>query len=473
MSGQGAGDPTAATGTASHVDIPAALPRRRLVFVIVSLALFMASIDQTIVASALPAIQRDLGSSVNWTGWAITIYALGQVLTMPVAGKLSDQFGRKRVFLLAALLFTLASLACGFAENIGLLVVLRLVQAIGGGAFMPSATGIVADHFGAERDKAVGMFTSILPIGGIVGPILGGVFVTVWSWRGIFLVNIPIGITLIVLALLFIPHSKPRSSAPVDVRGILLLGGLIAAAMFGISYLGSARIPLYSPVFLVCELLAIGLVVLFVRHVRTHHAPFIPYRLLRERGFAVMNGINLIYGAAALGFGALVPLYAEQRFGMTSLQGGTLLTARGVGMIVVAALAAMAIRRTGHRAPMLGGFGVLAAGLVLTGLVPSGVSAYVWLSMAAALTGLGMGMSVPAANNASLQLAPGQVAAIAGLRGMFRQAGGITAISVTTAISARSADTGQTLAEVFLVVALLVATAFAMVFAVPDHRGNW
>src|SRR5579862_7278307 len=118
---------------------------------------------------------------------------------MPTAGTISDMYGRKKVFIGAVVLFTTASLCCGLATNIYMLVALRALQALGGGAFMPSATGIVTDLFGADRDRAIGMFTSIFPIGVIVGPVLGGVFVTYWSWRGIFLVNIPVGAALLVL----------------------------------------------------------------------------------------------------------------------------------------------------------------------------------------------------------------------------------------------------------------------------------
>src|SRR5690242_16181730 len=183
------------------------LDRRRLVFAIVSIGLFMASIDQTIVATALPAIERELNATINWSGWTISIYALGQVIAMPMAGKISDMYGRKKVFMISAAVFTLSSLCCGFASNITLLLIARFVQALGGGAFMPSATGIVSDHFGEQRDRAVGMFTSIFPIGGIVGPVVGGLFVSYWSWRGIFLVNVPIGLILILLTAKFIPAS--------------------------------------------------------------------------------------------------------------------------------------------------------------------------------------------------------------------------------------------------------------------------
>ena len=449
------------------------LDRRKLVFGIVSIGLFMASIDQTIVATALPDIERDLRASVNWSAWTITIYALGQVIAMPMAGKLSDIYGRKTVFLVATAVFTISSLCCGFAGNIVVLLIPRFIQALGGGAFMPSATGIVSDHFGAERDRAVGMFTSILPVGGIIGPIIGGVFVTYWSWRGIFLVNVPIGIVLIVLTARYIPRSSPRAHDSIDAKGIGLLALMIVAAMFGVSYLGSGQTSLDSPVFLGCEVVALAALAAFVRHSRRHPAPFVSYRLLRGRGFGVMNLINFVYGAAALGFAALVPLYAQDRYRIAALGAGTLLTARAIGMIAIAGAAAMALRRTGYRLPMIAGFVILAGGLVMMALAPAGLSPYAWLAIGAAVTGCGMGVSVPASNNASLQLAPDQVAAIAGLRGMFRQSGAITAVSITTALVARSSQPGLVEARVFFAFAILLIAILPLIALVPDHHGNW
>jgi EmrB/QacA subfamily drug resistance transporter len=465
-------DRATAPGTSDGPGGAQPLARRKLIFAIVSIGLFMASIDQTIVATALPSIERELHATVNWTGWTITIYALGQVIAMPMAGKISDMYGRKNVFLVSAAVFTLSSLCCGFAGNVVLLLIPRFIQALGGGAFMPSATGIVSDHFGRERDRAVGMFTSILPVGGLIGPVLGGLFVSYWSWRGIFLVNVPTGIILTALTAKFIPPSPARAASRVDVRGIGLLAVMIATAMFGISYLGSGRVPLYSPVFLGCEAVAAVAMLLFVRHARRDGAPFVPYRLLRGRGFGVMNLINLVYGAAALGLSALVPLYAQERYGIHPLGAGTLLTARAVGMVAVAGVAAMALRRTGYRLPMFAGFAMLAGGLLMMAASP-GLSPYAWLAIAAAITGCGMGLSVPAANNASLQLAPEQVAAIAGLRGMFRQSGAIIAVSVTTAIIARSADPGPVQAHVFVVFGVLLAVMLPLVRLVPEHHGTW
>src|SRR5262249_13079630 len=183
-----------------------------------------------------------------------------------------------------------------------------------------------------------------------------------------------------------------------------------------------------------------------------------PFRLLHGRGFGVMNLINYVYGAAALGFAALVPLYAQERYGISSLGAGTLLTARGAGMVAIAGVASMALRRTGYRGRMAVGF-VLLVGGVVTGAIRAPISPYAGLASGAGVAGLGMALSVPASNNASLQLAPDQVAAIAGLRGMFRQAGAITAVSVTTAVIARSAQPGMEQAYGFLVFpALLLRT---------------
>jgi EmrB/QacA subfamily drug resistance transporter len=467
-----AGQPTRTSQPVSAADDGRPKDRRRLIFAIVSIALFMASIDQTIVATALPAIEKELHAGINWSSWTISIYALGQVIAMPMAGKISDMYGRKKVFMVSAAVFTIASLCCGFSSNIAFLLVARLVQALGGGAFLPSATGIVSDHFGDQRDRAVGMFSSIFPIGGIVGPVLGGLFVSYWSWRGIFLVNVPIGVALIILTARFIPSAATRPSSRIDITGVLLLAGLLVTAMFGITYLGSGNVRFYDPVFLISEAAAVFIAWLFVRHSKTAAAPFVPYRLLRGRGFGVMNLINYLNGAAALGFAALVPLYAESRYGIAALGAGTLLTARAVGMIAIAGLATMALRRTGYRWPMIAGFTVLACGLVLMA-VPAPFSPYAWLSIGAAVSGLGMGMSVPASNNASLQLAPEQIAAISGLRGMFRQAGALTAGAVTTPVLARSAHPGLTQAWVFVVFAAILVLLVPLVRLVPEHHGSW
>ena len=458
-------------GVTAPVAIPAeALPRRHLVFAVVAMALFMSAMDQTIVATALNAIQTDLHAELTWSGWTITIYSLGQIIAMPLAGKLGDHFGRKKVFLVAVAVFTSASLACALAGNIYVLVALRAVQAIGGGGFIPSATGIIADHYGPARDRAVGMFTSIFPIGGILGPILGGVIITYADWRTIFFVNVPVGVVLLALGWHLIRETGRKPADRIDVRGLLLLAFLMLTAMYGMTNLDDG---LTSPWFLAPMLASVVLAWLFVRHTVRARAPFIPMRLLRGRGFGAMNVLNMLFGGAAIGFGALVPLYAEERFHLDPLEAGTVLTARGAGVICVAALAVLTLRRLGCRIPMTVGFTLIVTGFVLMAFPPPNTNGYLWLMVAAGITGVGMGVSVPASNNAGLQLAPDQIASIAGLRGMFRQSGSIISVSVMTAVAADSTNPAMAQAHGFVVLSVLMLVAVPLIFTIPDHRGNW
>ena len=184
--------------------------RRWLVFTIVALALLMMSINSTIVATALHSLRTGLQTSIDLAGWAITAYSLGFVVILPVTGKLSEQYGCRRVFLGSVAAFTIAPLCCGLADNIYVLVALRGLQAAGGAGFTPSATEIIVDHFGDARDRAVSLFGSIFSIGAMIGPIFGGLFVSYWTWRGIFLVNVPIGVAVILLALRYVRRDKSR-----------------------------------------------------------------------------------------------------------------------------------------------------------------------------------------------------------------------------------------------------------------------
>lgn len=446
---------------------------RYLVFAIVSTAMLMSSVDQTIVATALRTLQRDLHATVNWSTWTITAYALGQIIASPLAGAVSDQIGRKRTFLGAIVVFGLSSLACAFVDSIYVLVALRAVQALGGGAFIPSATGIVSDHFGRGRDRAIGMFASIIPIGGLLGPVLGGILVTYLSWRAIFLVNVPVSILVLLLAAAFIRDVRKPAVRRIDVLGIGLLAAGLLGLMLAISHMGERAATPGDVGFAAPGVVGLGMIAAFLVHSARERHPFLPLRLLVGRGFALLNLLNFLSGVSVLGFSALVPLYAQDRYGMSPLASGTLLTARAVGTMLVAGLATLALRRTGVRLPMITGSLVSGIGLVLLSLRPIGMSPYAWLSVAAAVTGLGLGISLPASNNAVLQLAPENTAAVAGLRGMFRQIGGITGVSIVGATIARSADPGMTQANIFICFAAILFCVAPAVLRVPEHRGQW
>jgi EmrB/QacA subfamily drug resistance transporter len=450
-------------------------PSRRLVFGIAAIAIFMTTVDLTIVATALPAIHRDLRASINWAGWSLTIYGLGLIVALPLAGKVGDQFGRRRIFLYSVALFTTSSLLCGFSTDIYMLIVFRALQAFGGGAFSPSAAGLVADHFGKDRDRGIGMFGTVAAAGQLVGPALGGLIVGYLSWRWIFFVNIPIGIALFFLIVKFIPESRLLARAKIDVRGLLLVALFILSLIFAITSLGSGKTNVYDPIFLAPAVFALSMLYMFFRHTNRTESPFIPMELLSGKGFAVLNVENLLFGIVAFGVASLVPLYAEQRYLLPALGAGSLLTARAVGMIAVGTFATFALRRTGYRPPMIVGLVFMAAGTLLMSVAPRwGISPYVWLSISAGVTGIGVGSFNPASRNACLQLAPDQVAVITGLRSMFNNIGIIVSVSVVTAILNRSSDPGLTQAHVFWVVGgIILLLMVPLIYRIPEHKGSW
>ena len=464
--------------SSSGADAGAVQPVRRvLVFGIVALALMMMSIDSTIVATALHALQTGLDTSIIWAGWTLTAYSFGFVLMLPISGRLSERFGRKRVFMGSVAVFTLASLGCGLADNIHVLIALRVLQAAGGAGFTPSATGIIVDHFGAARDRAVSLFGSIFPIGAMIGPIFGGLFVKYWSWRGVFFVNVPLGLLILALAWRFIPRdpAKDRSTGlTMDWVGMGLMGAAVLAAMFSTNALGAPGGdggPWGFWALLAGAALATGL---FVRHVRGASTPFIAPSLIWGSGFGPVNAVNAIFGGMTIGAVALVPLYAANRYGMDALAAGTLLIAQGIAAIALSLAATWALRRTGYRRPMWVGACAIVAGLgVLAVQAPVAIGPYRWLLGGAFLVGAGIGAVNPASRNAGLQLAPRSASTLAALRTLFLQLGTIATVAVATAVLADAHDPGRAQAWVYAAQALLLLLALPLIHRVPEHRGAW
>src|ERR687885_207394 len=209
---------------------PARSNSRYVFFLLASLAVLMSAIDGTIVAVALPQLTDALHAPLTWVGWTLTAYQLVQVVMLPLAGKLSDTLGRKRVFMACVGTFTLGSLLCGLAPTIGALIAFRALQALGGGGLMPSAVGIVSDQFAERRAQAIGLFTSVFPIGGIIGPNLGGYLLHNWSWRELFFVNVPLGLVVLVGVQLLLRGDRPSEDAlRIDFLGMGLFAGAVVA----------------------------------------------------------------------------------------------------------------------------------------------------------------------------------------------------------------------------------------------------
>lgn len=455
-------------------------PRRHALFILAALAVLMSSIDNTIVAVALPEIKRTLDAPLTWTSWTLTSYQLVQVVMFPLAGKLSDSLGRTRVFIFSLVIFTLASLLCGLAPTIGLLIAFRALQAIGGGGLLPSAVGIVADRYPVRRAQAVGIIGSAMPLGTILGPNIGGLLLQIWSWRALFWVNVPIGIAVVAGVLLTSSRTSPHRQLArprVDLVGVVLYGAAIVTLIYAMTLIANdpsqAGLPLVWGLIVLSLFLGVG----FVWHVRHAPDPVMDYRLLATNPFLAANMYNFFYGAATLGIFSFVPYYAVTHFGLSSFQSGAVLTPRALIVLCTSILGSVYILRFGYRRPMLFGMALNSVTLFLlaqgwTGVHLGGVEidGYWLLAAILAIAGLGNGISNPASNNAALELAPRQAAAITGIRSTFRLTGGTLSIAAIVLTLSFFPDQNQGFSVVFFVSTGILLAITPLVFMIPDGK---
>lgn len=448
-----------------------------VVFIIVSLSLLMVTIDTTIVATALDTLQKDLDVSVNWAGWTITAYSFGFVLMLPLSAKLSIKYGPRNLYLTSVSVFTIASLFCGLTNSIEMLIVWRVVQAMGAAGITPSVTAIIVNHFGSARDRAVSLFGSIFPIGVMIGPIFGGLFVTYWSWPWIFFVNVPFGLAVVLLSLKFIPKDrvdKMIAKTKMDFMGMLWLGVGILACMVAATYLGDEESQVFSRFFITMAIVAgIGLTGFFI-HINRKKNPFIAPRFVSGKGFSAVNLLNILFSGGTSGILSLVPLFAASRYGINEMDAATLLIAQGVASLILSTLITIILRSTGYRLPLWIGGGLAILGTLILVFKPMwGVSPYFWLMGATFLMGCGVGTMSPPARNAGLQLAPESSATIAALRSMCLQLGSIIFIAIATAIIAGGENPGEIHAQVYLGMSLFFTVGLLLIRFVPEHKGAW
>jgi len=454
--------------------------RRYLIFVSAGLGLLMYSIDTTVVAVAFPHFIKDLRTNVLWAAWTISIYLIAVTSVMPLMGNLSDSFGRKRVFLVSLILFTLSSLACGFAPNIYSLVVFRFLQGIGGASFLPTAAGIVSDQFPENRERAIGLFTSIFPIGGILGPNLGGWIVSRYSWRYIFYINLPIGIGLFILILVLLKDSERSALVHIDWRGASFFFGSILFLMFGLNFIVedfSVSHLLLTVFFLAVSFL---ILILFFCYEKGQSNPILDMALLRSRPFLAANFYNMIIGAGVFGIFSFIPFYATSVHHLSTLVSGMILTPRAIGIIPASAITSFLLRRWGYRRPMVVGLILISfSTLLMTDqgfrlLWALGVHFGVMemLALLIMVTGIGMGIALPASNNACIELMPERVATITGLRGMFRAVGGAFGISLITIILHLGGNPNRGFNFTFFSFGLGLLFTIPLIFLMPTGRGE-
>jgi EmrB/QacA subfamily drug resistance transporter len=455
--------------------------RRYLIFSSVGLSLLMHSIDATAVAVAFPNFIKAFDTNVLWAAWTISIYLVAISSMMPLIGKLSDSLGRKKVFLISLILFTSSSLACALSPNIYSLVAFRFLQGIGGASFLPTAAGIASDQFPEYRERAIGLLSSIFPIGGIIGPNLGGWIVSRYSWHYIFYINLPIGIILIALIIILLEDSEVRSRPRIDFVGASFFFGAILFLMLGLNLIAenlSLLSILLTGLFFVVSFFSFYL---FLHQQKKDPNPILDMTLLKSKPFLAANVYNLMGGAGVFGIFSFVPLYATSVHGLSTLVSGMILTPRSLGMISASALTSFLLKRWGYRWPMVLGTSIISLttillagpGFQLLRMTSTHLGVPQTLAVLIMFIGIGQGIALPASNNACIELMPEKVATITGLRGMFRSVGGAFGISLITIILHLSSTPANGFRIAFISFGLGLLFTIPLVFLMPTGKKEW
>ena len=406
----------------------------RMVLVSIGLLLLLASLDQSIVATALPTIVADLGG-LEHLSWVVTAYILTSTIAAPLYGKLGDLYGRRNTIFVSVALFMIGSALCGIATSMTFLILARALQGLGGGGLFVLALSVVGDVVPPrERGKIQGVFAAVFSVSSVLGPLAGGWLSENANWHWIFFINIPLG--LIALAG-FAASFKPRgirTSHAIDWWGAATLT-LALGALTLVTSLGGRSFGWVSPTALGLGALAIAAAVAFVMIEKRAREPILPLWLFGMNVFWVTSVLGFVVGAALFGAITFVPVYLQIAKGATPTGSGLQLIALTVGILTASTLAGQYMGRTGRyrRLPVIG-MALLTLGMVLGAQFGRETSFSVF-SLTLVLIGLGMGCIFPVVTTAVQNAVPREVMGTATAAGiMVRQTGGALGVAAFGAL---------------------------------------
>ena len=356
-----------------------AVPRMSQKFIVGAVfvsAMFMNIMDITIVNVALPTIGRDFHIAPTAVDGVVIAYLVSLAVFIPASGWLGDHFGGKRVLLGAIVVFTLGSVLCGLAQDMTQLIVFRVVQGAGGGMMAPVGLAMLYRVFPpAERVRAASILTVPTTMAPALGPVLGGFLVTEFSWRWVFLVNLPLGIIAVIFGALFLERAEAIDAGKLDVPGFVLGGAGLGLLMYGVSE-GPLKSWSSPEVILTCVVGTVLLCIFVFVELRTTR-PMVDLRLLSGRLFRSTNVVMFLAAAAFLGMLYLIPLYFQDARGMSALQSGLSTFPEAFGVMVGAQFASRLIYpRVGPRRHVTGG--LLGLALCMLALTQVSVTTNLW-----------------------------------------------------------------------------------------------
>ncbi len=365
------------------------------------LGLFVAALDQTIVATAMPTVVKELGGFELFV-WVFSAYMIASVVATPIFGKLSDIYGRKRFFLLGLVVFLVGSILCGLSTTMTQLIIFRAIQGIGAGALMPITFAIIFDIFPPEkRGKMNGLFGAVFGLSSVFGPLLGAFFTDYINWRWVFYINIPIGIVSFVLIYTAYHENLNKRKQQIDWAGITFFIIAILGLMFAIEFGGSGTYPWLSGQIIGLFATFVVFLIAFLWVEMKVANPMIELSLFKNRVFSASQTISFFYGAIMVTGATFIPLFVQGVYGESASAAGQTLTPMMLGVVVSSILGGMFINRTSYRTIMIVSTLILIVALLFLSTMTVDTPRWT-VTVYMIFVGLGIGMNFSVLNVSTL-----------------------------------------------------------------------
>ena len=451
-------------------------PRAQRAVMGVMLSIFLGAMESTVVSTAMPKVVETLGD-LHMYSWVFSGFLLTSTVTMPLWGRLSDLYGRRRTYLAGLTIFLVGSALSGLSPSMLALIVFRMLQGLGAGSLITIGMTVIGDLFRLERRaKVQGYISGVWGVASLVGPLLGGLFTDYVSWRWVFYINVPFGLIAMWLIGSALPPGRPSERTPVvDYAGIGWFAVGVSALLLGLVEAG--RVGAWTGLDVVGPLLvAAGALGAFVSVERRAAEPIVPLRLFGNRIVLAAIVTGFLAGMAMFGAISFVPLFLQHVSGTSATVAGFVLTPFVLGWVVLSAASARLVLRIGYRTVVFAGMLCLAAAFVLlarwdTALTPGTAMSHTLLA------GIGMGLNMVPMLIAVQGAVPRTELGIAtSLTQFFRAVGGAIGLSVMGAVMAQRLQTGSSMADalhgVFVVGLVVCLAALAAAFLVPPGRAQ-
>lgn len=392
-------------------------------------AMLFASLDNTIIGTAMPRIVGDLGG-LDLMAWLTTAYMLSSTSVVLVAGKLSDLFGRKPIYLIGMVIFILGSVLCGVAQSMNQLIWFRAFQGIGGGVLMPMAMIIIGDIFtGEQRAKWQGVFGGVFGLSSIIGPQVGGWIVDALNWRWVFYINLPVGFLAMFLISFGLRSQRVSGPIKIDFSGIVTMVSGVCCLLLGFSFGGKEYAWTSWEVLLLFLFSVVSFIGFWFIEGRAKE-PILPLRLFKNKTFVLLSGIGFFMAIGMFGSILFVPLYMQGVVGLSASQSGTVMTSMMLSMIAASIVGGRLVRRIGVRTQILTGMAIMASGFWLLSTMTIDTSKWTAISHMSVL-GLGLGLVMPTITLALQESFPkSELGVVTASSQFFRQIGGTFGMTI-------------------------------------------